>query len=115
MTKADLFSNFSAVSSRQDGEVGSKGTSLHSLVVDCLVILSLKQNVVAQSSILNPGLLGHIGHFPLRTAKFRCEKEKKEINEIRAQQEDIFLYLDVDGATLDFHIPEHGRAEGRFA
>ncbi len=61
-----LFSDLSLVPPWQYLEVGLQGAAFNGLLVEVLVWVLTKEDVVLEGSILYPGLLGHIRHTALR-------------------------------------------------
>lgn len=61
-----LLSNFCSISGREDVQVGQERTGLQHPLVPSLQFFAPKYDVVLDSCVLDPGLLGHICHGALR-------------------------------------------------
>lgn len=57
-----LLSNFCRVSSRQNVQVRQQCTGLQHSLVPGLEFFTTKGDVILDCGILDPGLLGHVGH-----------------------------------------------------
>jgi hypothetical protein len=68
-----LLSNLDHVSSREDIQVRSQGTTLEGLAVSHVVRLLPKENIIFQRGILDPGLLRDIRHTTLKGNKHDIE------------------------------------------
>lgn len=62
LKRTDLLTNLRPVPAGQDFQVWEEGTGFyHSLIIPFLELAS-KQDVFSERNILNPGLLGDVGH-----------------------------------------------------
>ena len=86
-----LFSYLCLVPSRQDLEVRLQGTSLNGLLVEVVVRLLPKQDVVLESCILYPGLLWDICNTTLQWEKWTMSENCKIKNRKNNKQHNTIV------------------------